>query len=182
MQTVAIIHGWAEGKGQSRQFVHELAENGFKVINDVNGADIIFAHSSGCYLVPKHNKAKLILLVGLPYWPNRSLATGVIYKLFNEVRYHRRSKGLGWWLNKMLHNGWYILTKPQASYYLLTKHGLDNLPDNTKRKVLLVRPSDDTLMHPEIKRLLNQGYDCVEIAGAHDNCWMQPKPYIDLML
>jgi hypothetical protein len=58
---------------------------------DTSKADILFCHSTGCYLVPENAKAKLIVLVGLPYWPNRSLVYSGI-KSFTEdlLKYKKR--------------------------------------------------------------------------------------------
>ena len=184
MKSVAIIYGWAEGSWQGKKFVKELHRNGFTIAENAKNADIIFAHSAGCYLVPKDTKAKLVVLAGLPYWPGRNLVSGLIRKLINEVRYHRRNKGLGWWLNKIAHSGWYIISRPQKTYYLVTRHKIANLHDRINAKVLLVRASDDTFLHPNAVSMLPRGkkYRYVEIPGAHDDCWFEPKPYIDLLL
>ncbi|MEX1059365.1 MAG: hypothetical protein WEC17_02960, partial [Candidatus Saccharimonadales bacterium] len=97
---------------------------------------------------------------------------------------HRRNKGLGWWANKMMHNGWYILTKPQKTYFLLTRHKTGNLPAGDNPKVVLLRASDDTMLHPQTMKLLPeaQRYQFVELDGAHDDCWLEPKAYVDLLL
>jgi hypothetical protein len=44
-----------------------------------------------------------------------------------------------------------------------------------------VRPSDDIFMPSDIAALLaRRGYDFAELAGSHDDCWVEPWPYIDL--
>lgn len=185
MQTVAVIHGWAEGKWQSRRFVEGLAKKGLQFTDDAHRADVIVAHSSGCYLVPRDNRAQLIVLIGLPYWPGRNYVSSVIEKLGKEIAHHRRHRGFGWWLGKLAHNCWYIVSRPQATYYGLTRHSVANLPDagGTGAKVVFVRPNDDTFCHPDIGKLIGRkpGYEFVELPGAHDDCWMEPEPYLDLL-
>jgi hypothetical protein len=184
MKTVAIVYGWAEGDWQSRKFENELAKKGFRLVSNIKEADIIFAHSSGCYLVPKNNKAQSVFLVGLPYWPGRSLAASVVYKLTSEIKYHRKNEGLVWWLGKIAHNTWYILSRPRSSFYLLTHHKQSRLPVASKKsKVVLVRPSDDPMCHPKIMKMLSlaKTYKFIEIPGAHDDCWIKPKEYIALI-
>lgn len=183
MKKVAIIYGWAEGPWQSRQFAQAAARRGLTMTTDLSRADIIFAHSSGCYLVPEDVNARLVMLVGLPYWPGQILPSGILRKLISELEHHRRTNGLIWWLNKITHNTWYILTRPQATYWGLTRHKEKNLPDGRNRTVLLVRPSDDTMHHPETADLLTkaESYESVEIPGAHDDCWLYPEPYLDLI-
>lgn len=183
MKTVAMIYGWAEGPWQARSFKKALQKEGLVFTNDILRADVIVAHSSGCYLIPKNTSAKLIVLVGLPYWPGRSLASSVAKKLVGELRYHRRNKDIFWWLNKIMHNIWYIITRPHKSLYAFTRHRLERLPSD-KHRTLLVRPTDDTFCHPNIiktlKPLKNYGFE--EISGEHDDCWVKPKPYVDLIL
>jgi predicted RNA binding protein YcfA (HicA-like mRNA interferase family) len=179
-KSVAIIYGWAEGTWQSKNFCRHLEASGFRLTRNPRNADILFAHSSGCYMVPRDTRATLILLVGLPYWPGRSLRMGVVHKLLKEIKFHRKNDGFVWWLNKLLHNWWYILVQPQASYRVLTKHKLDNLPEANHRRVILLRPSDDTMMHPDIQKLLAKAdYEFIELQGAHDDCWIKPEQYID---
>ena len=125
---VAIIYGWAEGPWQSKKFIKELKGAGFAIEENPIEADVLFAHSAGCYLIPPTIKARLLVLDGLPYWPGRSMASGVVHKLISELRYLRRNRGLTWWLNKIAHNGWYIISRPQKTYYLLTRHQVEKLP------------------------------------------------------
>lgn len=181
---VAIIYGWAEGPWQAKKIKEALQDKDLGLAKNIRQADVIIAHSSGCYLVPKNIKAKLIILIGLPYWPGRSLASSDAKKLISEIRYHRRNKNTFWWLNKIMHNIWYIFTRPHKSLYIFTRHSASSLPDGNKYKTILVRPTDDTFCHPEIMKILKpaKSYAFIDINGAHDDCWLNPKPYIDLLI
>lgn len=186
MKTVAIVPGWAEGSWQSRKLAQELAAAGFKVTDKIEQADIIIAHSLGCYMLPRDIKNKTILLIGLPFWPNRSTIYSLMAKLRNELKYHRKNKNFGWWLNKLSHNCWYLINNPMLRYigYGFSKLSSTSLPDGTRNKVLLVRPADDTFCHPDVQKLLPiaEDYNFKQLAGAHDDCWFKPQPYIDLLL
>ncbi|MBI4034630.1 hypothetical protein HY380_01895 [Candidatus Saccharibacteria bacterium] len=181
MKTVAIIHGWAEGPWQSRKFRQELKQQGFEPEKDASKAEIIIGHSLGCYLVPA-NQAKLIVLIGLPYWPGLNVPASLARKLWLELTHHRRSATIGWWLNKLAHNIWYIVSKPLMTYYIFSMRKLKNLPSGKNQKVLLIRPRNDTFCHPNIKdRLSGREYYFVELPGAHDDCWFKPEPCIELI-
>lgn len=184
MKTVALIYGWGEGAWESQEFRGLLYKKGLQTTNKVSEADIVLAHSSGCYLVPRDTARKTIFLIGLPYWPSRSLFQSGVRKLSAEIKFHRQNQSIGWWLNKILHNCWYILSRPSATYYVLTKHLEKNLPGGSLNDVILVRPKDDTFCHPEVLKLLRKtkSYKFLEIPGAHDDCWINSKPYIDLLL
>ncbi len=184
MSTVAFVYGWAESTWQSQRMQQALIKNGYTLINDRINADILIAHSEGCFWVPPQTKAKVIMLVGLPYWPDRSLFTSVRKKLKEDYSSTHKEDGTLWWLNKLMHNIWYILTKPQTSYYVLTKHKPENFPSAAPgRHIILVRNKADTFCHPEVKQLLpvTEAYQLISFSGGHDDNWSHPQPYIDLI-
>lgn len=182
-RSVAIIAGWAEGSWQTRKFSAALEHAGY-TFRDSKSADVIIAHSLGCYLVPKETAAKHIVLIGLPYWPGRSVLASVVLKLKSEIRLHRRDKSLGWWINKTIHNGWYIVAHLPKTYRGITGRKLANLPDGTKHKVILIRADDDSFCHPDAMKKLSpaKNYSFFKMPGAHDDCWLKPEPYVDLLL
>ena len=185
MKSVAIVHGWAEGPWQSKRLRKHLSQKGFQYTKQGNSADVVITHSFGCYLVPKKSKASLIVLINPAYWPGRTLATSAIKKQKEDLMNTHRHSGLMWWASKLLHNGWYILSKPRLSYYLFSHHKPQNIPRPQKaRKVVIVRNSNDTFCPPNILDLLKEedGYKLVKFNGGHDDCWMNPEPYIDLLL
>lgn len=182
MKTVAFVYGWSEGGWQSRIFRSRLKKRGIAEAK-AEQADIIIAHSSGCYLVPNENKAKLIVLIGLPYWPKRSLITSGVINTALGLKYHRAGGSVTWWLNKLSHNFWYMLARPSATYYAYAKHSASHLPDGKNKKVLLVRNKNDAFCHPDIQKLLpkTKNYKLVEMPGDHEHCWLHPEKYIELI-
>ena len=174
--TIAIIHGWAEGKWLSKKFVEALQGAGFRVVSDPYDADIIFAHSLGSYRIPKDVRAKLIVLVGVPYIKNRSLPVAAARKMRREARYHRGNRENSWWYRKLLHGLVYIIVDPYSHYYLLTHRKPNHLPDTAHRTVMVIHPADDAFMPGSLEA--EHGYVAVEIPGLHDDCWTTPEPYI----
>lgn len=185
MKTVAIIYGWAEGPWQGGKFKKQLEQSGFRLSSDPRSADVIIGHSAGCYFLPEAVGARLIILIGLPFWPRKLLIISLLQKLWWEIHHHRRNSDLTWWLHKTIHNIWYTLTKPSLTPKALIAHRRRNLPSVSEgRKIILIRNDADTFCHPDIQNSLEAArkYHPVELAGGHDDCWMNPKPYIDLLL
>lgn len=180
MKSVGFVYGWSEGSWQSKKFRKYLERHGYTISNPKD-ADIIIAHSSGCYLVPEKNAAKQVILIGLPYWPGKSLFTSVLQNIKVGVSNHSRGTDIFWWINKMSHNLWYIVARPKASYDVLSKHRVENLPQNN---VTLVRNTDDTFCHKDINKILPQcqKYNFVEIPGDHEDCWLHPEKYVPLIV
>jgi hypothetical protein len=184
MPTIAFIPGWSEGSWHSKLIEQKLAVKGIHINQDLNKADILFCHSTGCYLVPEDAQAKLIVLVGLPYWPNRSLVYSGIKKFTEDLLSARRNVGFLWWCNKTLHNMWYMLKYPKDTVFVATKHKPENLPKPKKHKVLMIRNQQDYFCHPKINKILDKtkGYSFAELPGGHDDCWSGKQAYIDLIM
>jgi hypothetical protein len=182
-KTVAFIYGWSEGPWHSKNLESKLAEAGINTISQINKADIIFCHSTGCYLIPKKAIAKKVILVGLPYWPDRSLIFSGLLKIIEDFHRSKKDMGLKWWMNKTLHNLWYMLIYPRDTIFVATKHRVENLPDPKKRRVVLIRNNDDPFCHPNIKSILSQAkkYNLIRLPAGHDDCWSAKQIYIDLI-
>jgi hypothetical protein len=183
MPTIAFIPGWAEGSWHSKLLEQKLAEVGIYKKQDLKNADILFCHSTGCYLIPKDAHAKLIILVGLPYWPDRSLIYAGLKKFAEDFKNTKKDMGLMWWLNKTTHNVGYIIQYPKDTLLVATKHKPENLPDSAKHKVLLVRNKQDNFCHPKINKILKKasGYKFIELPAGHDDCWSAKQSYVDLI-
>ncbi len=183
LKSIALIHGWAEGSWQARRFVECLQQNDLELITDPHNADIIVGHSAGCYLVPE-TKARLIVLIGLPYWPGKPLVVSWLEKLKAEVGQHRGRRDFGWFLRKLVHNAWYILSRPSSLYRFLKNKRLMSLPKtSTNTKVVLIRNLEDRFCTPKVASLLPEAkdYPIVELPGLHDDCWLEPQAYIEII-
>jgi hypothetical protein len=183
MSKVAFIPGWSEASWHSKILEKKLAQAGIAKNQHLQNADIIFCHSTGCYLVPKNAEAKLIVLVGVPYWPNRSLVYSGIIKVFEDFKNTKRDMGISWWLNKSLHNFLYMVKYPRDTLMVATKHRVENLPDGRKYKVLLIRNRDDRFCHPKINKILDKAnnYKFIELPAGHDDCWTGKQAYTDII-
>jgi hypothetical protein len=184
MKTVAFVYGWSEGAWQSKKFRKLLKTEGYQTIKDPVQANIVVAHSAGCYLVPKNLTATKIILIGLPFWPGRSLTSSAFLNTVDGLRGHRAGGNFNWWLNKLLHNLWYVLTRPQSSYFIFTRLSAGNLPQSDRnRQVLLIRNQKDTFCHQSILQLLpeTKSYRFIEQPGDHEDCWLNPQPYVKLL-
>ncbi|HVV66538.1 MAG TPA: hypothetical protein VHB72_00500 [Candidatus Saccharimonadales bacterium] len=180
-----IVYGWSEGPWQSKKMRDALRANGFRAAQRAAEADVIIAHSLGCYLVPRENHAKVVMLVGLPYWPGKPVLISVLQNTSQNIK-NSWSDRAGWWLNKLLHNCWYILARPKASYYAGTRRKLSMLPaTSTTREVLFIRNKRDTFCRPDIQNLIpsTMNYTYVQNVGGphHEDCWLNPIPYVNLI-
>ena len=185
MKTVAIAHGWAGGKWHVRRFLKALKQNGFEERKRIANADVIVAHSTGCYRLKENNNAKLILLIGPPYWPTKSILHRLLKKKGHDTRHRLRNEGLLFTINKLLFEIIYVIIKPSYTFIALKHHRYLHFLELIKNKrVILIRNEEDFLCSPEIEQAVkNYENVCyVELPGGHDDFMTNPGPYVDLIL
>lgn len=184
-KTVAILHGWAGGNWHVKRFVKALEESGFEERKQLSDADVIIAHSTGCYRLKENSNAKLVLLIGPPYWPSQSILQRLLKKKGHDTRQRINDQGILFTINKFLFEIIYVITKPGYTFVTLKNHRhlhfLDLLDD---KNVILIRNEEDYFCSPEIKEALkkysNVRYE--ELPGGHDDFMTNPQPYVDLIL
>src|SRR5690349_1106305 len=123
MTKVAIIYGWSEGPWHGKKLRQEISNAGFEIIKQPEKADIIIAHSGGCFMLPQQSRAHLVLLVGLPYWPGKHPVRSLRQKIKDETKN-------GWWLKKTYFNAYYFLTRPRRWFMMWRAWRALALPDN----------------------------------------------------
>lgn len=183
--SVFIFQGWAGGKWHTRDFAKALQSNGFVVSDNSSNADIIVAHSTGCYGLPTDLKARLVMLMNPPYWPDKSILERLLKKKGHDTKLAHREHGKRYVFLKTLWEGVYIVTRPRYTVLAIKHHRkLDFLEHLEDKKVVLVRNENDYFCSPGIesavKKYPNVRY--IQLPGAHDDYYTNPKPYIDLLL
>ena len=183
MKNVAFLYGWSEGKWHTKEFAKQLKRNRFKISDNTETADVIIAHSLGCYLLPKEPKAKLIMLIGLPYWPGRPVLKSMQMNLKHEAS---MKHSMIWWLRRSAWATFYVLKKMRTNYKTLKRRAKGDLrlpALSTASQPIMIRNQLDPFTHPKIQELLpaTKKYKLIELPGGHEDWWINPKPYIDLL-
>ena len=107
--TICLLYGFGEGPWHGRQIQPALESAGFTVTTDVRAANIILAHSAGCFDVPQDVSAARVILVGPPFWPGKSPAIGFVQKGLREAVTSPGRRRVGFLLRKTAWNLRYIL-------------------------------------------------------------------------
>ncbi|HVS79056.1 MAG TPA: hypothetical protein VHD84_02070 [Candidatus Saccharimonadales bacterium] len=185
MKTVAVVEGWAGGPRLSRKFRQALEKSGFKLTRKVAAADIIFAHSTGCYLLPVQNQAELIVALDPPYWPGRAITRRWLDLMKTDTTLLKSGAGAGSFVSKKLWEIYYIFAKPRFTWSVLKNQShLDFLDKHKGQKVILARNQGDEFCSPLIRERLKKykNVKYVELPGNHEDYYVNPKSYIDLLL
>lgn len=180
MQSVCIIYGLNEGPAMGRQLSQCFRDAGFSITTDPSQADIIFAHSGGCFLIPPVNTASKIVLVGLPYWPGRPWLMATILKVGREVKLYIREGRIGYWAVKWLCHLWYAFFLEPA---IRMKQNMKLTgPWNGKQPQFIIRNRHDMYSFPVLHKVAWGGpRTFISLPGEHDDCWDNPKVYADLL-
>jgi len=177
---VCMLYGFCEGPQVGKRFERELARAGFQVTHDPMNANIIIGHSGGCFLVPARSRAKIIIQIGLPFWPNRSLPGSIWRKFISDLHSHHREGALHFWLRKTFWNVTYFWNIP-ANIRMLRGRRRGTLWRQGERTVV-IRPSMDTFCTSDVTALpFTSAPKIVELPGHHDQCWRDPAPYIAII-
>ena len=183
-QSVAIIDGFAEGKWHHKILNEALMGAGYTIERDARKADIIIAHSAGCFFLPANFTDKKVLLIGPPFWPSKPLAVSMMQKIWRDFIAQIRKGNAGYWFLKTFWNIVYALSdivhSMQIGRHARRQRFYEALQDS---EVMLVRNQDDAWCTPDIESLLSgkAKIKYTQLPGEHDDCWTNPAPYIQLL-
>ena len=179
-QKIAILYGLNEGPGMGKKLRLSLEKAGYSMTSDPRRADIIFAHSGGCFLIPTDNHASLVMLVGLPYWPHRPWFIATVVKVWREFKAYKNRHHMRQWLRKWAYHVLYAFRLPSA-----VRMGLNMSPSNTWNSLqpqVIVRNHQEAYCNPSVAGVAFRGpRTFISLPGEHDDCWDNPEPYIGII-
>lgn len=174
---VGISYGFAEGPGNARRMIKLLKSEGFSLTRKLSKADIIIAHSGGCFLIPENGRANIVMMIDIPYWPGKHPKVGLKEKVALEVKDRD-------WHKKSFINIIYLIAWPRRWYRMYKAWGNMRIPSSTNySSIIAVRDEHDTFMHPIESKVLAEknGWQMHTIRGQHDDLWANPRPYVELL-
>jgi len=183
-QTVAIIYGFTEGQWHGKRLRRLLKRQGYHLTANPAQADIVIAHSGGCFDVPQLQDHTLLLLIDPPYWPERELYTRAHHMTLQLLRAVRPGNQPLHHLNKTLHNCWYLIRHARTNRRMVYRSKTYDLErEITHGRTILVRNANDPWLTPHLDSLrkLNAHLDIKRLPGDHDDCWLHPEVYLNLV-
>lgn len=176
MPKVCIIYGFCEGPRMSTLMHQELKRAGHELTNDPYAADIVIAHSGGCFLVPHDLPASQVLMIGLTYWPGKSIARALVQKSWNDYLHHRSDRKARAWAKKTLWNGVYFWKMHRNAHMLIKRRRGDFWK---VERLTLIRNEEDPFCTPKLDSIpfaVKPRY--VTLPDQHDDCWLHPERVI----
>ncbi len=182
---ICIIPGVNEGRHHTKIFVRALRERGLKPTKKVAEAEIIVAHSGGCYIIPKNHGAKMVVLIDPPCDYQAAWIRMMHDKVRRDYHAHRAQGRTSYFFYKTLWNLWYGFARVRHNTKMARKLRTfaTNLPPIKAGKVVIVANQHDPWSHNISQANIdkNRQYTFLSMAGTHDDIWMHPARYADVV-
>jgi hypothetical protein len=184
MKTVALQYGIASGERQGKRFRRALKQAGYKVIKDAAKADIIVAHSAGCFWLPEAPTHQKLMLIDPPYWPGKTVGERGKQRLKTNLHPRKQNYHIPYWLARNLWGLFYVIRDIKRTRAIVRLAGIYDLATVVQNhRALLIHNDDDDWLTANLEELdqTNPNLIVRHLPGDHDNCWYNPQPYIDLL-
>lgn len=178
-KTYAISYGLAGGPAHSRQLRKLLGAAGFRRA-PLHKADIVIAHSAGCWLLPTDLKPTLVIYVGMPLAvenPRQTWSTA--------TRLGARHSPVRHTVNNRLKNTYYQLLQPRRNIEIIrmAKHAQPVIFPGVRQAVFIANrhdpwPGNAGFLQNFAK---NADWAFVGLPGTHDDIWGRPERYVEVI-
>ncbi|HZP55193.1 MAG TPA: hypothetical protein VFB03_00255 [Candidatus Saccharimonadales bacterium] len=183
--TYHLVVGWAENRWKTHQFLKGLEKAGGLQIDNPRKADLIITHSAGGHINPNDINPKLIAIVAPCYLPEQSFLVATAKEWVMDCIYYFRHFLFISWLKKNLYYLFFGLAHPRRTYSIYKQVIVPLDLSSLKRfKVTLIRNHNDFFCSEQILNISKQysNISFYELPGRHDDLWVNPQPYINLIL
>jgi hypothetical protein len=183
-QKVAVLYGIFAGPAAGRGVQKALLAAGYSLTTSAATADIIIAHSAGCFWLPPASPGQRYILIDPPYWPGQSVSTRAGARLMSHLHFHNYGYTFAAWCAR---NGWviyYALRDAQRTFRIM-RHArqFDLTQVIQSRDITLVRNQFDDWLTPNLAELQKQ-FPQLRIQNMpcdHDHLLYHPEAYINLL-
>lgn len=184
MASVYIVFGFTEGRWHGKKFRRQLKRRGYNLARKLHAADVVIGHSGGCFDIPPLRDSQTLMLINPPYWPDRSLVERGSNMIGQIARSLTPNRYMVFHVNKTLHNGVYFVTHRRKNRSMARRARTFDLEQEVSHaRTILVRNNDDPWLTPDLQLLQknNPHLHLARLPGEHDDCWLNPSPYIDIL-
>ncbi len=184
-RTYFFVYGFAEGPRHSTLMSEALKRAEYTAAKSMSEAGVIIAHSGGAYLISPDKIHTKLLIVGPTFWAGKGLLKSFIQNLQHGYSLFVTERSRPAWLHKMAWHSIYALTRPLSSFRMwrgwLQRHDWWRKLNQSGEKIIIIRNNNDAFCGPDISLLLSTDIIFKNVPGFHDDLWLNPKPYVELI-
>ncbi len=183
-QKVAIQYGIGAGQRLVTRLKCCLEEASYVVVNNSREADIIIAHSAGCFELPEPPTNQKLLLINPSYWPGLTAWQRGRRRIRTNM--HLENTAI------LSYTGWDVIHGAGSIYFetLNEPAGFSSMSMSLilsaairNHKAILVRNDDDDWLTPDLDELATANPQLIirRMPGDHDDILHNPAPYVALL-
>jgi hypothetical protein len=177
----AISYGLTGGPGHSKRMRKLLSKNGYRETRNLSEADLIIAHSAGCWL-PVEISPKLVFLIGPPLADPTFKTWLKAYRqnlkdfVSSQTDARRGSRVIAF-------NLIYAVTQPRKNGRIIRKAKNSKLQPFKDSRIVFLANHFDPWPNPSDLKEYTEGRDWafLSLSGAHDNIWANPDKYVPII-
>jgi hypothetical protein len=174
----AISYGLAGGMGHGRKITKLLKEAGWEQAKQVSEADIIIAHSAGCWLIPLSAQPKLVVYVGMPLAQSSPRRT---WAATNRLAFQKA--GIKNSLKVRIKGSYYYLREPRRNWGIIRRARTGQPVIFSKAQSVFIANRHDPWTQSETLQtyLDNRDWAFINLPGPHGDMWHHPERYVAII-
>lgn len=172
----AISYGLAGGPAHARRLKKLLRQAGYRQ-KPLIQADIIIAHSAGCWLIPADVMPQLIIYVGMP------LNQTDLRQTWRRATLHSFRLGVRQNIWIKLKSSYYGLRQPRRTLDIVRRAGIAQ-PRILPRvpAVFLANRHDFWIQAGQLQKYVaTHPWAFIGLPGGHDDIWQHPARYVSII-
>lgn len=175
--TIGICYGFVEGKTRARRFARLCKKSGFELA-ELENADLIVAHSAGCWLLPADIHPKLVIYVGMPLNRSRSQENW-LKSTIDSINI----EGLKNNITARLSNIYYLLRNPIRNLKIIAHPRIGYAVEYADTPTIFIANQHDSWPIAEDFPVFiaNHPWTFIGLPGTHDDIWQHPDRYVAII-
>ncbi len=128
MAKIAVIPGIFAGNYVTRALRKALERSGHKVVSDTASADIVLAHSAGCFWLPPADPKQTVILIDPLYWPGKSVGERARSRARSNAHFRDHNISFDAWLARNLWGTYYAMVTAPRTIRIIRQSRTFDLP------------------------------------------------------
>jgi hypothetical protein len=173
-----LSYGFVGGPLHARKFKHLMNLAGYDHQLNLPQADIIIAHSAGCWLIPNGCQPKLVIYVGMPL-----AQLSPVQSLLMANRMALKNNDLGRTLITKTKTAYYSLRQPRRNVNIIRMSKtarpviLKNVP-----AIFIANKNDPWPQADQLQKYIDDhAWAFIGLPGTHDDVWEHPERYLEII-
>lgn len=179
--TYAVSYGLFSGPAHGKRLQAAMKKAGYHEVSRQTDADIIIAHSAGCWQVTPGKTTQLIVYVGMPFALERPLktwyaATSAMLKIMPG------STDKKWLRYVARHNLAFVFRQPLRNWRIIRNAKKPHRLPMGIPSILVINEDDVWTHSPAMEtHIQKHDWDFVGLPGSHNDIWQHPDRIVAII-